>query len=455
MNYAPHDYQTTAEQFVLDRPESALFLDCGLGKSAITLSVLRQLLTSGESKGALVVAPLRVARLTWPLEIDKWDQFMWMKTVFIHGKYKLAKLNSVADIYLINYEGLIWLAEVLASVKPSQWPFDTIVWDELTKIKAPSTRRFKDMKKVIGGFKRRIGLTATPTANGYQDLYGQLYMLDKGERLGRTHTAFKGRFMHKPNAWEPYRLELKPHAEKQITELVQDVCLRMENTLENQGSEVIDIDLVLPPSARSKYQKLQEDLFVQLKENEVEAINAAALCGKCLQMASGAVYHDDEGSWEEVHDTKLKALQKVVTQVDGPVLIAYSFKHEAERLLKCYPDAVVLKSGLASTREQEILKQWNAGKIPMLITHPASAGHGLNLQFGGSTIVWFTINWSLELYYQFNRRIDRQGQKEKVRIYRLIMSDTVDEVVATAVEDKDRSQKSFLKTLIKYRDELL
>ena len=453
--YSPHPYQEEAKQFVMDRPDSALFLDCGLGKTPVSLDVIRELLLSGESKGVLVVAPLRVARLTWPLEIEKWDQFAWMTTVFLHGPKKLQKLNDPADIYLINYEGLVWLTEVLRRYTPDKWPFDTIIWDELTKIKAPSTRRFKDMKKLIGKFKRRLGLTATPTANGYKDLYGQLYMLDEGERLGSNHVAFQKRFMHKPNPWEIYKWEMRPGAEQKIQDLIGDICLRMDakDYLDVPEAEVIDVELKLPQKARSAYNKLEKDLFVQLEEAEIEAMNAAVLSGKCLQLASGGVYHGDEGEWEHVHDVKTKALQKIVKQHEGePVLIAYSFKHEVERLLKCFPDAVVLKSGLPAKEELSIQQRWNDGTIPIMICHPASAGHGLNLQYGGSVAIWFTINWSLELYYQFNRRIDRQGQNKKTKFYRLIMSDTVDEVVATAVEGKDKKQQDFLTALLKYKE---
>ena len=454
MEYRPHGYQLEAKEFAAVRQAAALFLGCGLGKTVIVLDMLLDLFVSDQSKGVLIVAPLRVARLTWPIEIDKWDQFSWMKTVFIHGKDKLKKLNSSAEIYLINYEALPWLVGVIKQYPMVEWPFDTIIWDELTKMKSPGSVRFKAFSKIIHKFKKRIGLTATPTANGFADLYGQIAMLDCGERLGKTHKAFKNRFIQPALHWA-MKGKLRPHADKQILDLIQDICLHMaaEEYLDTPKAETIDVELNLPASARKLYNILEEELFVEIDSAEVEALNAATLCGKCLQMAGGAVYHGEYKEWKTVHNIKLKAVEEIIKQHKGsPILLAYSFKHEMKRLQMKFPDAEVLKSGMSSAKEKKLQDDWNSGKIPLLICHPASAGHGLNLQYGGAIIIWFTINWSLELYHQFNKRIDRQGQTENPLVYRLIMGDTVDEVVATAVEQKDKEQRGFLTALKKYRE---
>jgi SNF2 family DNA or RNA helicase len=455
MDLILENYQEVARDFILDTPDCALFLDCGLGKTAITLAAVTELLDQVDTKGILVVAPLRVARLVWPMEIEKWDAFSWMSVSFIHGNNKLEKLKSGAAIYTINYEGLIWLADTLRKVKPSKWPFDTIVWDELTKMKAHSTHRFKRIKALIPYFKRHIGLTGTPIPNGHMDLFGQFYVLDGGKRLGTAFNAFQQRYFMKAD-YMGYKYKPQEGAIERLNAQIADITLRMsaEQYLDLIPPVVIDVELVLPSDKMAVYKRLEKELFITLDSGvDVEVFNAAALTNKCLQYAGGSVYTNDKHEWESVHDVKHKALDKIVQDnKHTPIIIAYSFVHEAHRIMKTYPEAVWLRSGLSDTAERELQNAWDAGEIPILVCHPGSAGHGLNLQYGGSTIIWFGLSWSLELYIQLNKRVDRKGQLKTPTIYRLITRDTIEEVVASVLEMKEDNQTQLLRALQLYRD---
>jgi len=452
----PHSYQLAAIDFIDDQPAAAIFGDCGIGKTIITLSAVSRLLTDFDIKGVLIVAPLRVARMTWPLEIEEWPEFDWMNYSLLHGPNKAERLKDNSQIFLINYEGLLWLETHLKKIKPQDWPFDMIVWDELTKMKSHTSTRFKKWKKFLRFFKRRVGLTGTPMSNGYIDLWAQFYALDIGESLGTTFTGYRNRFFEQAD-FMGFSFKPREGSEKIIRELIEPKTMRISaaDNLDVPPLSFEDIDIKLPAEARKAYKILEKDLFVELdKGAEVEAMNAAVLSNKCLQFAGGSVYIQEETGekWvKHIHDAKIDAMKKIRKAVKTPLLVAYSFKHERDRLLKAFPEAVVLKSGYSQSEELDILRRWNAGGISMLICHPASAGHGLNLQKGCHVGVWFSLNWSLELYQQLNARLHRQGQKSPVTYYRLLASETIDEAVATALERKDDSQAGLLKALNKYR----
>ncbi len=454
MRYCPYPYQNEATEFIKKNKEAAIWLPCGLGKTIIVLQAINDLFLAKQIKGVLIVAPLRVARLTWETEIQKWEHTQWMRYQFIHGKDKQNKLRKKAEIYLINYEGLVWLFKYLNKYKPATWPFDMLVWDEITKMKSHATVRHKIVRKRVKFFHKRIGLTGTPIPNSYQDLWGQFYVLDEGHRLGPSFYGFRNRFFE-PLDYHGYKWGLRPKAEQKLNHLISDITLRIgsEGLLDLHEPEIRDIDVELPPNSRQDYQKLEKELFLRLEEADVEAVNAAALTNKCLQYAGGAIYYDDEGTWVEVHRAKLEAIKSITAaHTDEPILIVYCFKHEAQRLKECLPDAVHWRSGLSKKVEQDIINKWDAGKIKYLIGHPASLGHGLNLQYGGRIGIWYTLNWSLELYLQTNKRLDRQGQKKPPLFYRLVTTNTVDEVVAETLRAKDTRQTSILKALQLYRD---
>lgn len=457
----PHDYQQEAIDFITSREGSMLMLDCGLGKTAISLMAMRELISDMAIKGVLVVAPLRPARMTWPLEIMEWEQTHWMPWTLVHGSKKRRERRLWGPeklFYLINYEGLSWLSKELKMKPREEWPFDAIVWDESTKMKSPTSKRFKAWKDLIYHFKYRVGLTGTPSPKSLMDLWSQIYCVDNGLSLGQSFYRFRGRFFRKADYFG-HKYELVKGGDKTIHNLIKDVCLRMsaEDHLDIPPCTITDVDVQLN-SYSKQYQELEKDLWTQLDSGEsVGALSVAAALGKCRQYVGGAVYLPDElgaptQEWVEIHQEKVNALKKLVKEHEGePMLVAYGFTHEKERLCAAFPQMEFLGGGMSAEEEQDLQERWNRGEVPLLGCHPASAGHGLNFQYGGRIAVWFTMDWSLELYQQFNKRIDRQGQTKSTTIYRLVMQDTVDEVVATALERKDGSQKALLNAMQRYR----
>ena len=451
-----HKYQRQASDFINSSTGCAIFGDCGVGKTIITLTSISELLTDFSAKGVLLVAPLRVARLTWPLEIEEWSEFNWMKYQTLHGPNKVKNLSKSAQIYIINYEGLDWLEPWMAKNNHKKWPFDVVVWDELTKLKNPSSSRFKKFKKFLRFFSHRVGLTGTPTPNGYMDLWSQMFAVDLGESLGKTFTGYKDRFFHPRGAWS-YDYDLNEGAERIIQSLISPVSMRIsaEDHLNVPPLTITDIDVDLPKSAMTKYNEFERDMFVEIAKGEtLEAPTAAVLSNKCLQLAGGSVYLEDEDGSRRVtrvHDVKLEALKVLRSKIKGPMIVAYSFKHERDIIMASFPQAVALKGGMSIEREQSIQRDWDAGKIDMLIVHPASAGHGLNLQKSCKYGVWYSLSWSLELYQQLIARIHRQGQKSPVEFFRIIARDTLDEAVSVSLGRKKNTQDSLLSALRKYR----
>ena len=439
MKYNPHEYQTFATDYILEHPVTAILLDMGLGKSVITLTAIFDLtLDSFLVRKVLVIAPLRVARDTWPAEIEKWDHLRGLKyTVAIgsEGQRKSALLRR-AQIYIINRESVEWL--VCRSGLP--FDYDMVVADELSSFKSHQAKRFKSLLKVRPSVRRIVGLTGTPSSNGLMDLWAEFQLLDMGQRLGRFIGHYRNTFFvpDKRNQQMVFSYKPKPGAEQAIYRLISDITISMKGSDYLILPELVmnEVPVQLSGNEMESVDALKRDLVVSLKGREIDAGNAAALSGKLLQMANGAVY-DDKGSVARIHDRKLDALEDIIEAANGkPVLIAYWFKHDLVRIKERFP--VQTLDGADSIR------RWNNGEIPVAAIHPASAGHGLNLQAGGSTLVWFGLTWSLELYQQTNARLWRQGQKKTVVIHHLISKGTIDERVMAALAKKDKTQTALI-----------
>lgn len=442
MKFKPHVYQTHAIQKILDLPAVALFLDMGLGKTVVTLTAIAELLHDRfEVYKVLVIAPLRVADVTWPEEVAKWDHLKYLRISKVLGteKQRKAALAAPADIYVINRENVEWLVNAYGKY----WPFDMVVVDELSSFKSSKARRFRALRKVRPLINRIVGLTGTPAPNGLIDLWAQLYLLDRGERLGKTVTGYRSRYFD-PGRRDPkrhivYNWVPKPGAESAIHGKISDICVSMSAKdwldLPERMNNIVTVRL--PAEAREKYQQLERDLLLPFTEGDVVADTAAVLSNKLLQLANGAVY-DENGGVQEVHDAKLEVLEDVIEAANGkPVLVFYAYRHDLARLKRCFPTARCLETA-------DDIRKWNKGEISLLLAHPASAGHGLNLQAGGHIIVWFGLTWSLELYHQANARLDRQGQKHGVIVHHLVTEGTMDEQVLKALEGKTMGQDALL-----------
>jgi len=439
MKYKPHEYQVYATEYILNHPIAAVLLDMGLGKSIITLTAIFDLtLDSFLVRKVLVIAPLRVARDTWPAEIEKWDHLKGLKyTVAVGSEVKRkTALMERAQVYIINRENVEWLI----SRSGIPFDFDMVVIDELSSFKSHQAKRFKSLMKVRPKVKRIVGLTGTPSSNGLMDLWAQYRLLDMGQRLGR----FIGRYREdyfvpdKRNQQVIFSYKPKPEAEEAIYKLISDITVSMKGTdyLKLPDLVINEVPVKLSEKEMKTLDTMKRDLITTVKGEEITAANAAALSGKLLQMANGAVY-DDNGTVLHIHDRKLDALEDLIEGANGkPVLISYWFKHDLYRIQKRL-DVEVLSTS-------DSIKRWNDGEIPLAVIHPASAGHGLNLQAGGSTLVWFGLTWSLELYQQTNARLWRQGQKETVVIHHLIAKGTIDERVMKALNDKNNTQSALI-----------
>jgi len=437
-----HEYQEFSVDYLLSHPVAALFLDCGLGKTLIALSAIFDLtLDSFLIRKVLVIAPLRVARDTWPAEIEKWDHIKGLKYSVAVGseQERKAALMQKAQVHIINRENIEWL------VTKSGLPFDydMIVVDELSSFKSHQAKRFKSLLKVRPGVKRIVGLTGTPSSNGLMDLWAEFRLLDMGQRLGRFIGNYRSTFFvpDKRNAQVIFSYKPKPGAEETIYRLISDITISMKGTEHLKLPKLVMNEVCVQMSAGEAlhYQTMQEEMVLSLKGKEIDAVNAAALSGKLLQMANGAVY-DENHTVAHLHDRKLDALEDLIEAANGkPVLIAYWFKHDLARILERFP-ADRLDSA-------QSIRRWNAGEIPIAVIHPASAGHGLNLQTGGSTLIWFSLTWSLELYQQTNARLWRQGQKDTVVIHHIIAKGTIDEQVIQALKRKETGQMALIEAV--------
>ncbi len=434
-----HDYQNKALTFIKDKRKCALFLDMGLGKSVTTLTAASDMLEDFAVNKVLVIAPLRVANTVWKQEAEKWEHLKHLKIAIITGKpeTRIAAIRSDSDIYVINREQVDWLFSIKWKTK-----WDMLIIDESSSFKNHQAKRFRALRKMIKHFKSVVLLTGTPSPNGVGDLWAQMYLIDQGQRLGKTLTNFRSRFMHQPQymgfSWLPNK-----GSDKQIQALIRDVCITMSSEDYLELPERIDLNeyIELPDKVRSQYKELEKEFLLTLESGDIEALSAATLAGKLLQMCNGAVY-DEDGEAHLIHDLKIKAIKEIIE--DHPnenFLIAYNFRSDLVRLSKALPQGVSLsKSGVE-------VQKWNENKIKLLFAHPASAGHGLNLQAGGSNIIWFGLNWSLELYQQFNARLHRQGQDKPVKIIHIVAKDGMDEKVMKALASKAKTQNDLLNYL--------
>lgn len=439
MQYKPHRYQEFAKEHIIRHAVAALFLDMGLGKTVITLTAIKELMYERfEIQKVLVIAPLRVARDTWPAEIRKWDHLAGLTYAVAVGSQaeRLAALRSKADIYIINRENVTWLVE------ESGLPFDydMVVIDELSSFKSYRAKRFKSLLSVRRTIKRIVGLTGTPSSNGLMDLWAQFRLLDLGERLGRYISRYRERYFlpDKRNAQVVFTYKLKPGAEEQIYNAISDITISMksEDYLDLPPCIHNVVKVALSEREREVYERFRKEMVISLGGEEIDAMNAAALSNKLLQMANGAVY-DDRHTGHQIHDRKLDALEDLIEAANGrPVMVCYWFRHDLERIRGRF-DARELKTA-------KDIEEWNDGKIPVALVHPASAGHGLNLQYGGCTLIWFGLTWSLELYQQTNKRLHRQGQKYTVVIHHIVADGTIDELVLAALHRKDQTQTALI-----------
>ena len=440
MKFIPHDYQRYAAEFIITHPISALLLDMGLGKTSITLTAINDLLfDSFEIHKVLVVAPLRVARDTWSAEIEKWEHLKNLQYSVVVGpaQERLKALCTPADIYIINRENIQWLVEESGLT----FDFDMAVIDELSSFKNHQSKRFKAFMKVRPKLKRIVGLTGTPASNGLMDLFAEFKLLDMGERLGRLIGQYRNAYFQpdKRNGMVVYSYKPLPDAEQRIYDKISDITISMKATDHLKMPELISAEYMvqLSENEKEKYDRLKKDLIFSTEDNEVTAANAASLSNKLSQMANGAVYSDD-GVTVHIHDRKLDALEDIIESMNGrPLLVAYWFKHDLERIKKRFE--------IREIKSSEDISDWNSGKIPVALIHPASAGHGLNLQSGGSTLVWFGLTWSLELYQQTNARLWRQGQTaDTVVIQHIIAKSTIDEQIMKALKTKDTTQAALI-----------
>ena len=440
MQYNPHDYQKYAIDFIETHPQAAVLLGCGLGKTSITLTALNDLMFDRfEVRKPLIIAPIRVCRNSWAAEIAKWDHLNGMTYSLILGtkEQRLAALRQKSDLYIINRENVQWLVE--SSGMP--FDFDMVVIDEMSSFKNHQSKRFKALRNVRPFVKRIIGLTGTPCSNGLMDLWAQFRLLDKGQRLGKRIGQYRDAYF-KPD-WNGYTYSLLPGADKAIYSKIADISISMKTTDYLQMPELISVSVPVYLDAweMERYSKMEKDMVLPYMGEDITAANAAVLCGKLVQLASGCIYTDDSEAML-VHDRKLDALEDLIEAQNGrPALVAFWYQHERQRIMDRFEGARELKT------DQDIA-DWNAGKIPIALIQPSSAGHGLNLQEGGSTIIWFTMPWSLELYQQTNARLWRQGQRaESVVIQHLTAAGTIDEDIMLALTSKDLVQSKMMEAV--------
>lgn len=444
MNYKPHNYQNHGFRHVVKHEFSGLFLEMGLGKTVITLTAVNRFMYEDLSiTKTLVIAPKRVAESVWSDEVAKWEHLDHLKLSIVLGTaaQRIKALQQPADIYVINRENVVWLVNYYQS----RWTFDMLVIDELSSFKSPRAMRFKALRMVRPKVSRVIALTGTPAPNGLIDLWSQMYLIDQGERLGKSVVNYKQQYFFAERAAGHivYKYGLRVGAQEEIHNRVKDICISMKSKDYLELPDVVEsvIPIRLTKEVQARYEAFEESQVIKFAdESEISAINAAALTNKLLQFANGAVYFDD-GTYHVVHDEKIEALKEIIESSQGnTVLVAYSYRHDLDRILKAIPQARKLE-------KKSDVADWNEGKIPVLVAHPASAGHGLNLQDGGHIIVWFGPTWSLELYQQFNARLGRQGQKFKTFIYRIIVKKTMDEDTVIAIDRKATGQNDLMEAI--------
>lgn len=456
-----HDYQKRAVNFQCTHPNSMLWLDMGLGKTIITLTSIAHLIKSGFLRGVIIVAPIRVVRLVWRQEAVKWEHTKHLRFSVIAGDkdQRTRALLRPADVYLINYENLRWLSETLHTYfvsKGKDFPFNGIVWDEISKMKNSATDRVKATKKVLPKFAWTTGLTGTPASNGYKDLHGQFLVIDQGLRLGTSKTAFRTRFYRKVG---PFKEVAYEDTEDTIKKLIGDITLEMSAEDYNPLPDLIvnNVEIEMPDKLREMYDKMEREFFLKMDSGtEVEMFNQASLTNKCLQFSNGAMYPiAGMPLWEPIHELKLEALEEIIEEANGsPILCAYAYRSDAERIMTKFKaiDPINLTDCSSEKSLNDAMRRWKSGNCQLMIGHPASMGHGIDgLQDAGHILVWFGLNWSLDLYDQFNARVRRQGQGAPVMCHRILCRDTLDQAQALALDEKATTQAGLRNAVKLYR----
>jgi len=443
VKYIPHDYQSYAIKYIEEHETCAVFLDMGLGKTSITLTAVQHLLAAGAVKKVLVIAPLRVAQATWPDEIAKWNHLAGLSFAVAVGTPKVREtaLRMQAQVTIINRENIEWLVKKLGS----RFDYDMVVIDELSSFKSWKAKRTRALLSVRPRIRRIVGLTGTPSPNGLMDLFSEFRILDMGKRLGRFIGQYRAAYFtpDKRNGDIIYSYKPLPGAEQRIYDKIADITISMSASdhLPMPRFVSTELSVKLSKKERESYDRFCHDLVLPLKGGEVTAGNAAVLAGKLVQLANGAVY-TDAGTIAKIHDRKLDALEDIIEGMNGkPLLVAYWFKHDLERIEKRLVERHILFEEIKSA---ESIVKWNRGEIAVGLIHPASAGHGLNLQAGGSTLAWFGLCWSLELYQQMNARLYRQGQQHTVVVTHIVTEDTIDEHILAALKQKDKTQAALI-----------
>lgn len=439
MRYVPHPYQEFAKEFMISNPLSALFLEMGLGKTITTLTAIDELLYDCfEIRKVLIIAPLRVANSTWPSEIKKWEHLKLLRYSIVTGNEaeRIQALNIKAEIYIINRENVDWLVNKSGVAMN----FDMLVIDELSSFKSYTSKRFKSLLKIRPYFKRVVGLTGTPSSNGLMDLWAEFRILDFGKRLGRYITHYRNKYFvpDKRNGMIIYSYKPQEDAEQQIYEAINDITISMKSCDHLNLPKLImnEVEVVLEDKEVERYEDFKKEMVMTIGEEEIDAVNAASLSNKLLQLANGSIYDEDK-NYHIVHDKKMEALEQLIEEANGkPVLIGYRFKADKERIEQRFK--------VREIQSASDIEDWNKGEILVGLIHPASAGHGLNLQQGGCTLIWFGLTWSLELYQQTNARLYRQGQNQTVVIHHIITKNTIDEDVMKALKRKERTQEALM-----------
>ena len=442
--FTPYPHQRAGIDWIIDRPACALLWGMGTGKTVTTLTAVDHLLHDLLEEGpVLVIAPKRVAENTWSKEADKWDHLHHLRVSRVMGtaKQRQDALTAPADLYVINRENVVWLVEHFGQ----NWPFRIVVIDELSSFKSAQAKRFKALRRVRGRIRRIIGLTGTPRPNGLEDLWPEVYLLDQGERLGRTLSNFRANYLtpDRMNGYIVYSYKPRKGAEEDVYDKLSDICMsiKKEDVISLPGQIYEDVVLDFPPALLKQYKQFERDKVLECLDADggIIAGTEASLTNKLLQFANGAIYDMDKQA-HHLHDVKLDALEEMLEAAGGdPVLVLYAYKHDAERIRE--------RIDCRALDTPEDIDAWNRGEIPVALAHPASIGHGLNLQEGGHILIWFGLPWSLELYQQANERLNRPGQKHVCRIYHLIMKGTHDERVLRSLGNKDKGQAAAIEAL--------
>lgn len=464
MKWSPHPYQIDAMLELASNKNYGLLLSPGSGKTSVTLAYISSLLKAKAVKKVLVICPLRVTTV-WQEEAAFWDEFNHLRIVVVHGPKKEKLLQQEADIYVVTFDGLQFLANLTGKtsfngklvIDPEKWKtlgFDTLVIDELNRMKRPSSTRFKTIKKVLHTFDRRVGLTGSPATNGLLDLWGQIYCLDQGNALGRYVTHYRNKYFMR--GYMPWDIQLRPGAEQEIFEAIEPIVMRLDSSEYTGLPELTDtyVRVDLPPDARAAYRDMERKMLMEIDSEEITAANAAVKIGKCLQIAGGAVYFEDGVHWADVHEEKINALIDLVGELQGsPLFVAYAYRHELTRLQQALGNVPYIGDGVSLKATKRIIDSWNRGEIPVLLSHPGSSGHGLNMQKGGCyNVCFFSPTWDYDLYSQMIARVHRQGNKaERVFVHHIVARDTVDELVIDTLKRKEEGQQALFNALLELR----